>query len=58
MNEAADRYSPEIADAFQKTLTDRPATKKSDAVFAFRVAYSPSMIVAAVISATNRTGIS
>ena len=38
MNEAAERYSPEIAEAFQKTLTDRPATKKSDAVLAFRVA--------------------
>ena len=25
MNDAADRYSPEIAEAFQKTLTDRPA---------------------------------
>ena len=36
MNEAADRYSPEIAEAFQKTLTDRPATKKSDAVRALR----------------------
>jgi hypothetical protein len=38
MNEAAERYSPEIAEAFQNTLTDRPATKKSDAVFALRVA--------------------
>src|SRR5690606_29156279 len=32
MNEAADRYSPEIADAFQPTDTERPATKKSLAV--------------------------
>ena len=33
MNEAAERYSPEIAEAFQPTETDRPATKKSLAVF-------------------------
>src|ERR1700712_5109256 len=32
MNEAADRYSPEIAEAFQPTETVRPATKKSLAV--------------------------
>ena len=32
MNDAADRYSPEIADAFQPTDTARPATKKSLAV--------------------------
>src|ERR1700712_4383124 len=32
MNEAAERYSPEIADAFQPTDTERPATKKSLAV--------------------------
>ena len=33
MNEAAERYSPEIAEAFQPTDTERPATKKSLAVF-------------------------
>src|SRR5690349_20004906 len=29
MNEAAERYSPEMADAFQPTDIERPATKKS-----------------------------
>src|ERR1700741_3928316 len=32
MKEAAERYSPEIAEAFQPTDTERPATKKSLAV--------------------------
>jgi hypothetical protein len=32
MNEAALKYSPEMADAFQNALTERPATKKSLAV--------------------------
>ena len=32
MKLAADRYSPEIALAFQPTDTERPATKKSWAV--------------------------
>ncbi len=39
MKLAALRYSPEIADAFHPTETERPATKKSDAdldVFAER----------------------
>jgi hypothetical protein len=31
MKLAALRYSPEIADAFQPTDTERPATKKSEA---------------------------
>lgn len=31
MKLAALRYSPEIADAFQPTETERPATKKSEA---------------------------
>src|SRR6185436_8195908 len=32
MNDAAERYSPEMAEAFQPTDTERPATKKSLAV--------------------------
>jgi hypothetical protein len=32
MKEAAERYSPEMAEAFQPTDTERPATKKSLAV--------------------------
>jgi hypothetical protein len=31
MKLAALRYSPEMAEAFQPTETERPATKKSDA---------------------------
>ena len=33
MKDAAERYSPEIAEAFQPTETERPATKKSPADF-------------------------
>jgi hypothetical protein len=33
MKEAADRYSPEMAEAFHPTDTERPATKKSPALF-------------------------
>ena len=32
IKEAAERYSPEIAEAFQPTDTERPATKKSPAL--------------------------
>ena len=35
MKLAALRYSPEMAEAFQPTLTQRPATKKSLAVLEF-----------------------
>src|SRR2546430_677291 len=51
MNEAALRYSPEIAEAFQPTLTLRPATKKSCAVFDFRAAQKPMKIVAKTVRA-------
>jgi hypothetical protein len=51
MNEAALRYSPEIAEAFQPTLTLRPATKKSWAVFDLRAAQKPIKIVATTVTA-------
>ena len=57
MNEAAERYSPEMADAFQKTLTDLPATKKSAAEADFFVAQMPRRMVPTVTRRTNRNGI-
>src|SRR5688572_2704775 len=50
MNDAAERYSPEIADAFQPTETDRPATKKSLAVFDFFADQMPIQMVAATVT--------
>src|SRR5689334_18775075 len=40
-NEAADRYSPLIAAAFQLGLTERDATRKSEVVRANRNPYAP-----------------
>src|SRR5438876_7194030 len=57
MNEAALRYSPEIAEAFQKTFTERPATKKSLAVCEIRVAQIPRPMVTTTITATKPIGI-
>src|ERR1043166_1541626 len=51
MKEAALRYSPEMADAFQPTLTLRPATKKSCAVFERRAAQKPMKIVTTTVTA-------
>src|SRR5215216_5207171 len=51
MNEAADRYSPEMAEAFQPTETERPATKKSLAVFDVRAERNPIQIVTATVTA-------
>src|SRR6185503_15749609 len=53
MNEAAERYSPEIADAFHPTDTDRPATKKSLAVFDFRADQIPIQMVTATVMNEN-----
>src|SRR5436190_8481227 len=53
MNDAAERYSPEMADAFQPTETDLPATKKSLAVFDRRAAQNPIQIVTATVIALN-----
>src|SRR5688500_5515656 len=53
MNDAAERYSPEMADAFQPTETERPATKKSLAVFDFRADQIPIQIVTATVINEN-----
>src|SRR5262245_29860126 len=51
MKLAALRYSPEMALAFQPTLTLRPATKKSEAVFDFLADQKPIPIVATTVRA-------
>src|SRR3954470_5718493 len=53
MNEAAERYSPEIAEAFQPTETDRPATKKSPAVREVRADQKPMAMVAMTVIIEN-----
>ena len=53
MKEAADRYSPEIAEAFQPTETERPATKKSPAVLDARADLKPIQMVAITVTALN-----
>src|SRR4051812_33809547 len=53
MNEAAERYSPEIADAFQPTETERPATKKSLAVLEVRAERKPIQSVTATVTKEN-----
>src|SRR5690349_12796589 len=49
MKEAAERYSPEMAEAFQPTETERPATKKSPAVLDLRADQKPIAIVATTV---------
>src|SRR6266567_2132941 len=53
MNDAAERYSPEIAEAFQPTDTDRPATKKSLVVFDFFADQKPIAIVTTTVMKEN-----
>jgi hypothetical protein len=53
MNEAAERYSPEIAEAFQPTDTERPATKKSLAVFDVFRDRKPIQIVTTTVISEN-----
>src|SRR5436190_23661189 len=53
MNDAADRYSPEIAEAFQPTDTERPATKKSLAVFDCLADQKPMPIVTTTVMKAN-----
>src|SRR5688572_4321251 len=50
MKEAADRYSPEIAEAFHPTDTERPATKKSPAVFDLPADQKPIAIVTTTVT--------
>src|SRR3954466_3400425 len=49
MKDAADRYSPEMAEAFQPTETERPATKKSLAVFDRRADQKPMPTVTTTV---------
>jgi hypothetical protein len=51
MKLAALRYSPEMALAFQPTLTLRPATKKSLAVLDFFADQKPIQMVAMTVAA-------
>src|SRR5476651_2216270 len=50
MNDAAERYSPEMAEAFQPTDTERPATKKSLAVLDFLADQKPMPMVTATVT--------
>src|SRR5581483_6223223 len=50
-NEAAERYSPEIAAAFSAGGTCRAATMKSSVVLATRMPRAPTMIVSRVTKA-------
>jgi len=51
MKLAALKYSPEMAEAFQPTLTLRPATKKSLAVLDFFADQKPMKIVTNTVTA-------
>ncbi len=53
MNDAALRYSPEMALAFHPTLTLRPATKKSLAVFEDFAERKPIQIVTMTVIELN-----
>src|SRR5690349_20743862 len=53
MNEAADRYSPEMAEAFQPTDTERPATKKSLAVLEVLAERNPIHTVTMTVMKEN-----
>ena len=54
INEAAERYSPEIAAEFHPTETERPATKKSWAVLDWRAAQNPiNTVITTVVSEKN-----
>ena len=50
MKLAALRYSPEIADAFHPTETERPATKKSEADLEVLAERKPIQIVMATVT--------
>jgi hypothetical protein len=51
MKLAALRYSPEMADAFQPTDTERPATKKSDADLEVLAERKPIQMVTTTVMA-------
>src|ERR1700680_2038655 len=55
--EAAERYSPEMAEAFHMGPTEREATNRSDVVLAIRTPHAPMATAATVTATTNRIGI-
>ncbi len=55
-NDAAERYSPPIAEAFSSGLTDREATKKSDVVRETRTPNVPMTKVASTTATIAATG--
>src|SRR6478736_6395550 len=55
MNEAAERYSPEMAEAFQPTDTERPATKKSLAVLEVFAERKPIQTVTTTVMSEKAT---
>src|SRR5215472_1650229 len=54
-NEAADRYSPEMAAAFSPGGTSRAATRKSSGVLAIRTPRAPTATVSSVTAAMAAT---
>jgi hypothetical protein len=54
MKEAAERYSPEMAEAFQPTDTERPATKKSLAVLEVFAERKPIQMVTTTVIRRRR----
>src|SRR5690348_5960221 len=54
-NEAADRYSPEMAAAFSPGGTSRAATRKSSGVLAMRTPLAPTATVSSVTTAIAAT---
>ena len=50
MKEAAERYSPEMAEAFQPTETERPATKKSPALLDLPAVQKPMPTVMTTVT--------
>src|SRR6478735_6694770 len=55
MKDAAERYSPEMADAFQPTDTERPATKKSLAVLEVFAERNPIQTVTTTVMREKAT---
>src|SRR4051812_17925213 len=53
MNDAAERYSPEMAEAFHPTDTERPATKKSLAVLEVFAERKPIQTVTTTVISEN-----
>ena len=54
MKEAAERYSPEMAEAFQPTETERPATKKSPALLDLPAVQKPMPTVMTTVTSEQK----